>query len=58
MWRRGYVARQGAKGKGDEASGGPPPRDHNGNRLRHVATGWADGVLTITVAEQVPDNGL
>ncbi|GGE24319.1 hypothetical protein SAMN05421774_10859 [Gemmobacter megaterium] len=34
------------------------PRDHNGNRLCHVTTGWADGVLTITVAEPVWDNGL
>ncbi|GGE08263.1 hypothetical protein SAMN05421774_102494 [Gemmobacter megaterium] len=34
------------------------PRDHNGNRLVHVATGWADGVLTIAIAEPVWDNGL
>ncbi|MBJ2154076.1 pyocin knob domain-containing protein [Paracoccus sp. IB05] len=27
------------------------PKDHNGNRLCHIATGWAGGVLTISVSE-------
>lgn len=33
------------------------PRDHNGNRLCHVATRWARGVLTVTVTDPVWRNG-
>ncbi|GGE26548.1 hypothetical protein SAMN05421774_11262 [Gemmobacter megaterium] len=34
------------------------PRDHNGNRLVHVATTWADGVLIVTLTAPVWDDGL